>query len=66
MPNQVALIVGAGPGISGAFGEALVAAGHTVALAARDLGRLAPMAAAFGSISKTARRSCSRPSRDRT
>ena len=47
MADQVALIVGAGPGISGAFGEALGEAGYRVALAARDLERLTPMADAM-------------------
>jgi NAD(P)-dependent dehydrogenase (short-subunit alcohol dehydrogenase family) len=44
----VALIVGAGPGISGAFAAALVAAGYRVALGARDVARLEPLAAAIG------------------
>jgi hypothetical protein len=35
MNKRVALIVGAGPGISAAFGEALVADGYQVALASR-------------------------------
>jgi NAD(P)-dependent dehydrogenase (short-subunit alcohol dehydrogenase family) len=37
MKKRVALIVGAGPGISAAFAEALVADGYQVALASRDL-----------------------------
>jgi NAD(P)-dependent dehydrogenase (short-subunit alcohol dehydrogenase family) len=48
MTEPVALIVGAGPGISGAFGEALVADGYRVALAARHRDRLEPLAAAMG------------------
>jgi NAD(P)-dependent dehydrogenase (short-subunit alcohol dehydrogenase family) len=43
----VALIVGAGPGISGAFAAGLVARGYVVALAARDLGKLQPLAASL-------------------
>ncbi len=48
MNRPVALIVGAGPGISGAFGEALVADGYQVALAARNLDRLRPLAEKMG------------------
>ena len=48
MDNRVALIVGAGPGISGAFGAALVAAGYQVALAARNMDKLRPLAEAMG------------------
>lgn len=48
MNKPVALIVGAGPGISGAFAEALVAADYQVAVAARNLGKLQPLAAAIG------------------
>src|ERR1700722_12509684 len=44
MNKPVALIVGAGPGISGAFGEALVADGYQVALASRNLEKLLPLA----------------------
>jgi NAD(P)-dependent dehydrogenase (short-subunit alcohol dehydrogenase family) len=46
--KRVALIIGAGPGISAAFGELLVADCYQVALAARDLGKLRPLAAALG------------------
>jgi NAD(P)-dependent dehydrogenase (short-subunit alcohol dehydrogenase family) len=46
--KRVALIIGAGPGISAAFGELLIADGYQVALAARDLGKLRPLAAALG------------------
>jgi NAD(P)-dependent dehydrogenase (short-subunit alcohol dehydrogenase family) len=48
MSNPVALIVGAGPGISGAFAQALVAEGYRVALGARNLERLKPLAATIG------------------
>jgi NAD(P)-dependent dehydrogenase (short-subunit alcohol dehydrogenase family) len=41
---SVALIVGAGPGISAAFAEALVANGYQVALASRNLQNLSPLA----------------------
>ena len=41
---SVALIVGAGPGISAAFAEALVANGYQVALASRNLENLSPLA----------------------
>src|SRR3984957_187566 len=45
---RVALIVGAGPGISAAFGESLIVDGYQVALAARDPGKLQPLAARVG------------------
>jgi NAD(P)-dependent dehydrogenase (short-subunit alcohol dehydrogenase family) len=48
MNKPVALIVGAGPGISAAFAEALLADGYQVALAARDPGKLRPLADALG------------------
>ena len=48
MSKRVALIVGAGPGISSAFAASLVAEGYAVALAARDLARLQPLAAGLG------------------
>lgn len=38
--NKVALIIGAGPGISAAFAKELLADGYTVALASRDIERL--------------------------
>jgi NAD(P)-dependent dehydrogenase (short-subunit alcohol dehydrogenase family) len=44
MNKRVALIVGAGPGISAAFGEALVTGGYQVALASRDVAKLSPLA----------------------
>jgi NAD(P)-dependent dehydrogenase (short-subunit alcohol dehydrogenase family) len=48
MQDRVALIVGAGPGISASFAEALVAEGYAVALASRSLEKLQPLAAAVG------------------
>ena len=45
---SVALIVGAGPGISAAFGEALIAEDYQVALASRNREKLAPLAAKMG------------------
>jgi len=44
MKRPVALIVGAGPGISAAFGEALVTEGYQVALASRDVEKLKSLA----------------------
>ena len=44
----VALIIGAGPGISGAFGQALAAEGYRVALAARQPERLGTLATSMG------------------
>ncbi len=48
MSKRVALIVGAGPGISAAFAASLVAEGYAVAVAARDPARLQPLAASLG------------------
>lgn len=48
MKQAVALIVGAGPGISGAFAKALRAQGYTVALAARQRDRVEALAASIG------------------
>ncbi len=48
MTERVALIVGAGPGISSAFAEALVADGYRVALASRHLDKLRPLADTIG------------------
>lgn len=48
MSRPVALIVGAGPGISSAFGAALVADGYRVALASRNGARLETLAASIG------------------
>ena len=42
--SSSALIVGAGPGLSASFARLLAARGHTVALAARDTGKLAALA----------------------
>lgn len=47
MTQRVALIVGAGPGIGGAFASRLLARGYTVALAARQLKRLEALAASL-------------------
>ncbi len=44
------MIVGAGPGISGSFAQALVADGYEVAVAARDLDRLGPLAEQIGAL----------------
>ena len=44
----MALIIGAGPGISGAFAKELVKAGYIVALAARDMEKLKPLAESIG------------------
>ena len=48
MTAPVAFVVGAGPGISGAFARALRQAGYEVALASRDLARLKPLADVMG------------------
>jgi NAD(P)-dependent dehydrogenase (short-subunit alcohol dehydrogenase family) len=48
MNKPVALIIGAGPGISGAFGQALVADGYQLALAARDPAKLQALAQSIG------------------
>ena len=48
MSKQVALIVGMGPGISGTFAKSLATEGYDVAVAARNIGRLQPLAAALG------------------
>jgi NAD(P)-dependent dehydrogenase (short-subunit alcohol dehydrogenase family) len=48
MSAPVAFIVGAGPGISGAFARALRQAGYQVALAARDAARLRSLADDIG------------------
>jgi NAD(P)-dependent dehydrogenase (short-subunit alcohol dehydrogenase family) len=47
-PSKVALIVGAGPGISAGFAEALRADGYEVALASRQPDRLAALAGRLG------------------
>jgi NADP-dependent 3-hydroxy acid dehydrogenase YdfG len=43
-----ALIVGVGPGLSSSFARLLARAGHKVALAARDIEKLQPLAAEIG------------------
>ncbi len=48
MDQKVALIVGVGPGISSAFAESLAASGYAVAVAARNLDRLRPLATTLG------------------
>jgi NAD(P)-dependent dehydrogenase (short-subunit alcohol dehydrogenase family) len=48
MNTRVALIVGAGPGISSAFAEALIADGYRVALASRHPEKLRPLATTVG------------------
>jgi NAD(P)-dependent dehydrogenase (short-subunit alcohol dehydrogenase family) len=50
MSKPVALIVGAGPGISHAFAEALVGAGYEVGLAARNIEKLRPLAESVGAV----------------
>jgi len=45
LPYRTALIVGAGPGISASVGRALAVAGLKVGLAARNVEKLAPLAA---------------------
>jgi NAD(P)-dependent dehydrogenase (short-subunit alcohol dehydrogenase family) len=46
--KPIALVVGVGPGISSAFAKALVAGGYQVAVAARDVSKLRPLAEAIG------------------
>ena len=58
MNTRVALIVGAGPGISAAFAEALAADGYRVALASRHLDKLRPLAATVGATPFEADASC--------
>ena len=48
LPYSTALIVGVGPGISASVARALKAAGVTVGLAARNVEKLAPLAAEIG------------------
>ena len=48
IPFKTALIVGAGSGISASVARRLAAAGLRVGLAARDAGKLAPLAAEIG------------------
>jgi NADP-dependent 3-hydroxy acid dehydrogenase YdfG len=48
IPYRTALIVGAGLGISASVARGLAAAGLKVGLAARNIEKLAPLAAAIG------------------
>lgn len=48
MDKKVALIIGAGPGISLSFAKQLIAAGYTIALASRDMNKLKPLAMSIG------------------
>jgi NAD(P)-dependent dehydrogenase (short-subunit alcohol dehydrogenase family) len=48
MSIKVALIIGAGPGISLSFAKKLIAAGYTVALASRNMEKLNPLAKSIG------------------
>ena len=50
LPYGTALIVGAGTGISASFARALAAKGVKVALAARDVAKLAPFAEEIGAV----------------
>ncbi|GJD53638.1 Sorbitol-6-phosphate 2-dehydrogenase [Methylobacterium crusticola] len=50
LPYRTALIVGAGAGISAALARALAAEGVRVGLAARDAGKLAPLAEETGAL----------------
>jgi NAD(P)-dependent dehydrogenase (short-subunit alcohol dehydrogenase family) len=51
MSNKIALIIGAGPGISLAFAKQLITSGYTVALASRDIDKLKPLAISIGAES---------------
>ena len=48
IPYRIALIVGAGSGISASFARGLAAGGLRVGLAARNTEKLAPLAAEIG------------------
>jgi NAD(P)-dependent dehydrogenase (short-subunit alcohol dehydrogenase family) len=48
LPYRTALVVGVGPGISASVARTFAKAGMKVALAARDAGKLAPLAAEIG------------------
>ncbi len=48
MPKPLALIVGVGDGLSASLARAFAAAGHDLALVARDVSKLADLAAATG------------------
>lgn len=49
-PYRTALIVGAGPGIGASLARQLIAQGVRVALGARDIARLRPLAADIGAL----------------
>ena len=51
LPYRSALIVGAGPGISASVARALAAEGLKIGLAARDVGKLKPLAEEIGAKS---------------
>ncbi len=50
MEHRVALIVGAGPGISGAFAQALKADGYQIAVVARNAAKLRALADDIGAL----------------
>jgi len=54
LPYRIALIVGAGSGISAALARALAANGVKLGLAARNVDKLAPLAAETGALTFTA------------
>lgn len=54
MSEPVAMIIGAGPGISAAFGEALRGAGYRLALAARSPDKLRRLADGMGAMALVA------------
>jgi NAD(P)-dependent dehydrogenase (short-subunit alcohol dehydrogenase family) len=54
LKNKIALIVGAGSGLSASIARSLADAGMTVALAARSVDDLGPLAAKIGAIALTA------------
>jgi NAD(P)-dependent dehydrogenase (short-subunit alcohol dehydrogenase family) len=54
IPYRTALIIGAGPGISASLARLLTAAGLHVALAARNIEKLAPLTAETGAIALAA------------
>jgi NADP-dependent 3-hydroxy acid dehydrogenase YdfG len=65
IPYRIALIVGAGSGISASFARGLAAAGLSVGLAARNTEKLAPLAEEIGAETGLSKSSCgpgSRPS----
>ena len=50
IPYRIALIIGAGPGISASVARALAAEGLKVGLASRDPGKLSHLAAEIGAL----------------